>query len=86
MRDYDDELLSTARIKQGADDRILRRIDSGLNAAKMVYGLAAAIVGLAIWLTTLRSDVTRLEKEQDKLRELLNQVYEREFGVKISFR
>lgn len=86
MRDYDRELLSTARIKKGADDRIIRRIDSGINAARMVYGLVAGIIALAIWLVTLRSDVNQLDKEVKKQGEFLNQLYEREFGVKITFR
>lgn len=86
MRDYDKELLELARIKNGADERIRYRISTSMHAISLAYALLGAVVGLTLWLANLRSDLNQTRKEAADDRNFLSQVYEREFGVKITFR
>lgn len=85
MRDYDDELLTVARIKKGADDRIVERIDTGIKTVKLVYGLIAVIVAITIYVVTMRNDLNNEIKEGQRRERLINQLYEKVFGYKVAF-
>lgn len=85
QRDYDDELLEVARIKQGADERIHRRISASIHAITLGYVLLGAVVTLTIFLVTMRHDLNEQAAQAKKDRGFINQLYIKNYGVEITF-
>lgn len=48
---------SLSQIRADAEERLYRRVDFGLKAIKMVYGLMAVIVAAGIWIYALQYQV-----------------------------
>lgn len=85
MREDDEELISLARIKRNADESTHRKIDSGLKVVRSIWGLVLIIFLVAGWSATIQMRQSQQERDLKRFAELLNQVYERQFGIKITF-
>lgn len=86
MREDDDELISLARIKRNADETTHRKIDNTLKVARSLWGLILITFLIAGWAAAIQMRQSQSEKDLKRFEELLNQVYERQFGIKITFR
>ena len=61
--DENESARESARAKIGADEKASRRIELADRTLKLVIAAFGAIMAVAIWVATVRSDISRHERE-----------------------